>query len=52
VEILIRPSGFAASVERVNRIELVPERRENGTVVLRAVVVGPLALLSRLVARA
>jgi len=36
----------------VNRVELHPERREDGTVVLRAVVLGPLELLRRLLLRA
>jgi hypothetical protein len=33
------------------RIELTPERRDDGTVVLRAVLVGPLERLRRLLAR-
>jgi hypothetical protein len=32
----------------VSRIELIPERRANGTVVLRAAVVSPLERLRRL----
>jgi hypothetical protein len=35
----------------MNRLELVPERRADGTVVLRAVVVGPLERLRRLLRR-
>jgi hypothetical protein len=32
----------------MNRLELIPERRADGTVVLRAIVVGPLERLRRL----
>jgi hypothetical protein len=35
----------------MTRIELIPERRGDGTVVLRAVLVGPLERLRRLLAR-
>jgi hypothetical protein len=35
----------------MERIELAPERRENGTVVLRATVIGPLERLRRFLRR-
>lgn len=35
----------------VKRIELIPERRDDGTVVLRAVVLGPLERARRLLRR-
>jgi hypothetical protein len=35
----------------VNRIELVPERRSDGTLVLRAVALGPVERLRRLLRR-
>jgi hypothetical protein len=35
----------------VNRIEFVPERRPDGTIVLRAAVVGPVERLRRLLRR-
>jgi len=38
----------AASLVRVTRIELVPETRSDGTVVLRAVALGPVERLRRL----
>jgi len=37
--------------EGMDRVELVPERRADGTVVLRVVVLGPLERLRRLVRR-
>ncbi len=43
-------SGWAATVNRaMQRIDLIPERSPDGTVVLRAVVVGPVERLRRLV---
>jgi hypothetical protein len=45
---LICASGSSASLERVNRVELIAERRPDGTVVLRAVVLGPVERLRRL----
>jgi hypothetical protein len=35
----------------MNRLELIPERRADGTIVLRAVVLGPLERLRRLLRR-
>jgi hypothetical protein len=35
----------------VNRVEFLPERRHDGTIVLRAVLVGPLERLRRLLRR-
>lgn len=35
----------------MNRVELVPEYRPNGTIVLRAVVVGPMERLRRFLRR-
>jgi len=45
---LINRSCSAASLERMSRIELVPERRADGTIVLRAAVRSPLERLRRL----
>jgi hypothetical protein len=45
---LICASGSPANLERVNRVELIAERRPDGTVVLRAVVLGPFERLRRL----
>jgi hypothetical protein len=35
----------------MHRLELIPERRADGTIVLRAVVLGPLERLRRLLRR-
>jgi len=35
----------------VNRVELIPERRADGTIVLRAVVLGPVERFRRLLRR-
>jgi hypothetical protein len=48
---LISASGCAASLGRVTGFELVPERRRDGSVVLRIVVLGPVERLRRLVRR-
>jgi len=48
---LICASGRLASLVCVARIELIPERRGDGTVVLRAVVLGPLERARRLLRR-
>jgi hypothetical protein len=42
---------LVASLDGVTRIELVPERRGDGSVVLRAVVVGPVERLRRIIRR-
>jgi len=48
---LICASGSVASLGCVTRIELIPERRPGGAVVLRAVVLGPVERLRRLLRR-
>jgi hypothetical protein len=48
---LISASGCAASLDRVTYIEFIPEPRADGTVVLRAVVLGPVERLRRLLRR-
>jgi hypothetical protein len=42
---------LVASLHGVTRIELVPERRGDGSVVLRAVVLGPVERLRRIIRR-
>jgi hypothetical protein len=48
---LIYASSWAASLAHVTRVEFLPERRPGGTIVLRAVVLGPLERLRRLLRR-
>jgi hypothetical protein len=48
---LICASGCIASLYRVTRLELVPERRADGTIVLRAVVLSPVEQVRRLLRR-
>jgi hypothetical protein len=48
---LICGKGCAVNLDRVNRVELVAERRADGTVVLRAVLLGPAERLRRLLRR-
>jgi hypothetical protein len=48
---LICPSGAAVTVKVMARVEFVPERTADGTIVLRAVVRDPLERLRRLVRR-
>ena len=48
---LIWASAWACILLRMNRVELVPEYRPNGTIVLRAVVVGPIERLRRFLRR-
>jgi hypothetical protein len=48
---LICGSCFASSLDAVTRLELVPERLPDGSVVLRAVALGPVERLRRLLRR-
>jgi hypothetical protein len=48
---LISASGFAATLHAMTRIEFIQERRPDGSVVLRAVVLGPVEQLRRLLRR-
>jgi len=48
---LICASGWPASLVDVTRLELLPERRPDGTVVLRAIVLGPVERVRRLLRR-
>jgi hypothetical protein len=48
---LISASAWVTTLECVTRVELVPERTADGTVVLRAVVRGPIERLRRLMRR-
>lgn len=48
---MIRASGWATNLEPMKRFELIPERTADGTVVLRAIVLGPLERLRRLLQR-
>jgi hypothetical protein len=45
---LISGSCCPASLGCVTRVEFLPERRPDGTIVLRAVLIGPLERLRRL----
>ena len=49
--ILIHASGSRATVDGMARIELAPECRSDGTIVLRASAIGPGERLRRLVRR-
>ena len=40
-----------STLGHVYRVEFLPERRPDGTIVLRAVILGPLERLRRLLAR-
>jgi hypothetical protein len=42
-------SGLAATLNAMAYIELVPERRADGTIALRAIALGPLERLRRFV---
>jgi hypothetical protein len=48
---LISGSSCPASLGGVTRVEFLPERRPDGTIVLRAVLLGPLERLRRLLRR-
>jgi hypothetical protein len=48
---LISASSPAASLDTVTHIDFLPERRPDGTIVLHAVVLGPVERLRRLLRR-
>jgi hypothetical protein len=48
---LICGSSCLTNLVRVTRVEFLPERRPDGTIVLRAVLLGPLERLRRLLRR-
>jgi hypothetical protein len=48
---LICPSSSLSNLVSVTRVEFLPERRPDGTVILRAVLLGPLERLRRLLRR-
>jgi hypothetical protein len=48
---LIYDSCWGTTLGRVTHVEFLPERRPDGTIVLRAVIVGPLERLRRLLRR-
>jgi hypothetical protein len=48
---LIWCSCCLSTLGDVNRVEFLPERRPDGTIVLRAVLLGPLERLRRLLRR-
>jgi hypothetical protein len=48
---LISASGSATTLDVMTRIEFIQERRPDGSVVLRAVILGPVEQLRRLLRR-
>ena len=48
---LISASGSAATLQSMTRIEFIQERRPDGSIVLRAVGIGPVEQLRRLLRR-